>query len=923
MRRPRPAIRPRHQACHQVRSYPTIRKLAAGLLALACASLATSLATAADTPISYEEHIRPLFKAHCFYCHGEGGKKEGGLDLRLRRLALAGGESGAAITPGDANASRLFQRVRDGEMPPKSKLSAAELQLLERWISAGAPARAAEPADPAAVGDITDLERSYWAFQPIRRHSVPTVRHSADVRTPIDAFLLEKLEARELRFSPPADPTTRLRRLAFNLTGLPPTADDLADFAEPAATARAGTASPNDSSPGHDAPDAWSRAVDRWLASPRYGERWGRHWLDAAGYADSEGYTETDPVRPYAYKYRDYVIRSFNSDRPLDTFIVEQLAGDELVPLPRANLSEDDRERLIATGFLRTAPDGTASGVAPKEAGNAVVAETIKVVSTSLLGMTVGCAQCHNHRYDPIPQTDYFRMRAIFEPAMDWKRWRPPAQRLVSLATDADRTRSAEIEAEARLLEGQRQAKQLEYIQRTADRQLGRIPIDRVDAARLARDTLAAKRTPEQQQLIKEFPSVNVDAGSLYLYDSAAAADLKKEAERIEAFRATKPVEDFISCLTEVPGHLPTTQLHERGDPDFPKQELPPGDLSVVSTAPFPAKDPASPTSGRRLAFAKHLTSGQHPLVGRVLANRFWMHHFGRGIVATAGDFGKLGAPPTHPELLDWLAEQLAIDRGWSLKRWQREIVLSTAYQQSSSRRDDAESRDPDNQLWSRMSVRRLEAEAIRDAILAVNGSLNLKAHGPAIPVMEDDVGQIVIGIENKNGENRPGPIIPMHGDDYRRSVFVQVRRSRPLGVLDAFDLPTLEPNCTGRAQSTVAPQALMLMNSEFLLEQAGVLADQLLRDAGPDPAAQTRRGFERVFGRSPTDRELTRTVAFLARQTAAYSTKRLETAANGAAGTAGAAGNPAAPATPADERLALASFCQALLSSSEFLYVD
>lgn len=483
------------------------------------------------------------------------------------------------------------------------------------------------------------------------------------------------------------------------------------------------------------------------------------------------------------------------------------------------------------------------------------------------------------------------------------------------------------------MLEGQRQAKQLEYIQRTADRQLGRIPGDRVDAARLARDTPAAKRTSAQQQLIKEFPSVNVDAGSLYLYDSAAAADLKKEAERIESLRGTKPVEDFISCLTEVPGHLPPTQLHERGDPDFPRQELPPGDLSVVSTAPFAAKDPASPTSGRRLAFAKHLTNGQHPLVGRVLANRFWMHHFGRGIVATAGDFGKLGAPPTHPELLDWLAEQLATDLGWSLKRWQREILLSTAYQQSSGRRDDAEARDPDNQLWSRMPVRRLEAEAIRDAILAVNGSLNLKALGPAIPVMEDDVGQIVIGIENKNGENRPGPIIPMHGEDYRRSVYVQVRRTRPLGVLDAFDLPTLEPNCTGRAQSTVAPQALMLMNSDFLLEQAGRLADQLLREAGSDPAAITRRGFERVFGRAPTDRELARTVAFLARQTAAYAAKRADSAAAGApasnaasnAAASAAAGSAPAnhAAAAADERLAVASFCQALLSASEFLYVD
>lgn len=863
-------------------------------LAIAAFLLVAPRVTPADERLTFEEHIRPLFKAHCFHCHGEAGKREGKLDLRLRRLAVAGGESGAAIVPGKSAESHLFQRVRDGEMPPKGKLSESEIALLERWITAGAPVLRDEPEDVAAVADITEAERNFWAFQPVPRLPLPTVAAAAQPRSPIDLFLFEKLAARQLAFSPAATPTQLLRRLSFDLWGLPPSPEEVSDFVADAS------------------PDAFARALDRWLASPRYGERWGRHWLDVAGYADSDGYSETDPVRPYSYKYRDYVIRAFNEDRPLDRLIVEQLAGDELVAQPLKNLAADSIERLVATGFLRTVPDGSSSGVAPKESGNAVVAETIKVVSTSLMAMTVGCAQCHDHRYDPIPQTDYYRMRAIFEPALDWKKWRSPQQRLVSLYTDENRAQAAAIEAEAAKLEGARQAKQTDYILRTLDHELAKIPGDRCDLVRAARDTPPAKRTPEQQQMLKEFPAVNVDAGSLYLYDHAAAEDLKREAEKVAAVRATKPVEDFIACLTEVPGHVPPTTLFDRGDPDNPKQVVPPGDLSVISTAPLLDKDPNLPTTGRRLAFARHLTNGQHPLVGRVLVNRLWMHLFGRGIVATPGDFGKLGARPTHPELLDWLADRFVANDegplgGWSVKRFHREAMLSTAYQQSSRHVAEAEAADPDNLLWARMTVRRLDAESVRDAMIAVNGMLNLKSFGPPVPVMEDDVGQIVIGIENKNGENRPGPIIPMHGEDYRRSIYVQVRRTRLLGVLDTFDLPTLEPNCTARSQSTVAPQSLLLMNSDFILEQARLLADQIIRETGDDEAAQIRRGFQRVFGREPIASEVARTTQFLASQREAYAAQPKEKPDQ----------------TVNVNQLALAAFCQALLSSNEFLYVD
>ena len=650
--------------------------------------------------------------------------------------------------------------------------------------------------------------------------------------------------------------------------------------------------------------------LDRLLDSPLYGERWGRHWLDVAGYADSDGYDEADRVRPYAYKYRDYVIRAMNSDKPFDQFIIEQLAGDELVPLPHKNLSEEQIEKLAATGFLRTPPDGTAA-TSDKVARNSVVSETLKVVSTSLLGLTVGCAECHNHRYDPILQSDYYRLRAIFEPALNFKSWRGPQARLVSLYTDADRAAAAAIEADAAKIDAERATKLAGYIDATLEKEIAKLPEEKREACRVAHKTPADKRTPEQVQLFKDHPSLEVNAGTLYLYDNAAAKDLENEAKRAADVRAKKPVEDFIGPLTEVPGQVPETQLFHRGDPDQPKQTLAPGELTVLEaslTAPIPAKDPSLPTTGRRLAYARHLVSGKHPLTARVLVNRVWMLHFGKGIVGTAGDFGFLGERPTHPELLDWLADDF-MTQGWQLKRLHKLIMTSTAYRQSSQRNPAAEVADPDNRLLARMSVRRLEAEAVRDTILAVNGKLNVRQFGAPIPVMEDEVGQIVVGIENKNGENRPGPIIPLHGEEFRRSVYVQVRRTRPLAMLDTFDLPTLDPNCTSRNSSTATPQSLMLMNSDFVLENAKLLAARLQTEAGADLAAQIQLAWRLSFNRLPTETELQAAQQFFADQIANFT---------------------AIPTTETDPAKkpdplvwARTTFCQALLSSNEFLYVD
>jgi mono/diheme cytochrome c family protein len=842
----------------------------------------------APAPPTFESHIRPLFKIYCFDCHGEGEKLRGGLDLRLRRLTVQGGDSGAAIAPGKPADSLLYQRVRDGEMPPsKKKLNAAEIEMIEQWITAGARVERPEPQSLAKGMHIAPEDRAYWAFQPVRSPPIPAVRTSERVRNSIDAFLLARLQERGLTFAPEADRRTQIRRATFDLHGLPPTPQEVDAFLK------------------DTAPGAFERLIDRLLASPRYGERWGRHWLDVAGYADSEGYTQEDKVRPYAYKYRDYVIRSLNEDKPFDQFICEQIAGDELVRPPYRDLSPGDLDKLIATGFLCTAPDGTGSaGVEQTTARNQVVSDTIKIVSTSLLGLTVGCAQCHNHKYDPIPQTDYYQMRATFEPAYDVKKWRPPAARLISLYTDADRRQAAQIEAEAAKIDQERHKKQQQHIEATFLKQLAKVPEPMREKARGARSTPPAKRSAEQQQLLREYPNLNVDAGSLYLYDAAAAAELKTLADKTAAVRAKKPAEDFVRALTEIAGQLPTTHVFHRGDPEQPRQTVAPGGLTILDGLPLPAsKEPGLATSGRRLAFARWLTDPRHPLTARVLTNRVWMHHFGRGIVGTPGDFGKLGERPTHPELLDWLAHQF-IQRGWRLKEMHRLIMTSSAYRQSSEREESAARLDPDNRLLARMSVRRLEAEVIRDGILAISGNLCLRMFGPPVPVRENDVGQVVIGKGMKDLARGTTVAASLpEGEVHRRSIYVQVRRSLPLGILEAFDAATTEPNCERRNSSTVTPQALLLMNNDYLLEQSAVFADRLLREAGNDPKAQVIHAWRLAYAAEPTADEVSDALAFLAGQAERH--------------------RAAAPKTNDPMRQALASFCQALLSSNRFLYVD
>lgn len=846
----------------------------------------------------FETHVRAIFKKHCFHCHGEEEHHDGSLDLRLVRFMQAGGDSGEAIVPGKPEESLLYQRIRDGEMPPdESKLcSEEEIEIVRRWIYAGATTLRAEPETIDDAPFITEEERAHWSLQPIDRPAVPEVADPAAIANPIDAFLLAKLQARGFGFSPRAAANVLLRRLHIDLHGLPPTPDAVEEFAD------------------HNGPEAWRTWIDQLLSQQAYGERWARHWLDVAGYADSEGYNDVDAPRPHAWRYRDYVIRAFNADKPFDQFIREQLAGDEMITTPLNNLSDTDAELLTATGFLRMAPDGTGGPVDDANvARNETIADTVKIVSSSLMAMTVGCAQCHDHRYDPISHEDYFRFRAIFEPAFDWQKWRSPAKRLISLYTDPMRAEAAKIEAEAKRMDKDRLAKQKEFIDATFEKQLATLPEEIHELGRAAHATPAKKRTPEQIALIKKYPKLNVTASSLYLYDRKASDQLKAMAAEAKKVRDSKPKQEFVRALTEVKGRVPVTNLFYRGDHEQPKQVLLPAGLSVVSAnvslPEIPENDTAIPTTGRRLAFATRLTDPKHPLTARAIVNRIWMHHFGRGLVTSPNDFGILGQKPTHPELLDWLAAEF-IDSGWSVKHLHRLILTSNAWQQTLPSDPKLIAADPDNELYGGGRLLRLDAEAIRDSMLAIAGRINLKPFGPPVPVMPDPVGRFVVGIENSNA-GRPGAVVDMKGEDLRRSIYVQFRRSRPLSVLEAFDLPIMSPNCDLRRPSTNSTQSLMMLNSDQLLEFSRLLAERLQRDAPDDLDQQVQLAWRLIFSRDCDAEELTAARQFIADERTifvsqpAYQPKKDK------------------PPTLSADQESLALMCQMLFSSNEFLYVD
>ena len=861
------------------------------LFVLLAALLASCSQLVAAGAVSLEKDVRPILKAHCFHCHGEEEELGGGLDLRLKRLMLTGGESGPAIVAGQPDDSLLVDYLTSGLMPPEDvavRPTEDEITTIVNWIASGAAVEGPEPATIDRGFYITNQERQFWSFKPVVRPSLPQVKDQTRAANEIDLFLLEKLESADLSFSSQASKEVLVRRAYLDLTGLPPTPSQVEHFML------------------DSQPDAYVRLIDDLLSSPRYGERWGRHWLDAAGYADSEGQTDSDAERPWAFFYRDYVVSSFNQGKPYDQFIREQIAGDELVGADRSNLSPAQVEQLTGTGFLRMVSDGTGAGAGSDEGRNAVVSETVKMVSSSLTGLTVGCAQCHNHRYDPISQKDYYRIRAIFEPALNWKSWVTPQNRKVSLYTSADREAKAKTEEEIKSIEAERVKKQQAYIDATFEKEIAKLPEDVQQSVREAHTAAGKDRTDEQKALIKKYPSTVVTPGNLYLFDRAASDDLKTYTEKQTKLREALKPEEFLRVLTEPAGEPPVTYVFSRGNFDSPLDAVEPGELSVISglaSMEIPHNAEQVNTTGRRTAFAELLTSGNHPLVSRVMVNRVWAHHFGTGIVDTPGDFGFLGGRPTHPELLDWLADEF-VQSGWDIKQLHRIIMTSTAYQQTSNRNAQGNQIDRQKRLLWSMPVRRLESEAVRDGILAVSGMLDEQMAGVPVPVMADITGQWVIGKENLNA-GRPGPVIDMKGQQYRRSLYVQVRRSRPLAVLEPFDLPELAPNCTKRPSSTVPTQSLELLNSDFVTAQSRFFAVKLTKQS-QDIEHQVSQAWRTAFGKEITDEEKEEAISFVTEMqevlTKEYESRQLN-----------------------DDPIidAVAVFCQALLSSNQFLYIE
>jgi len=796
-----------------------------------------------------EADVTPIFQMRCVSCHGKR-KQEGGLDLRTQAARLKGGRSGPAIVPGRPEESLILKRISAGEMPPPRLLftafvrppSSPEVETLRAWIAAGCPPA---PEVPVSEERFTREQLDWWAFQPPLRPETPRVRGAT--RNPIDAFLLEKLEAKGLTFAPEAGRLTLMRRAYADLTGLIPTAEEVREFLE------------------DRRPDAYERLVDRLLESPHYGERWARIWMDLAGYADSEGIIDEDRLRPQAWRYRDALIRAFNADMPYDAFLTEQITGDEIADYRRiGSPSQRDIDRLALTGFLRMTPDGTYSPANGSVAERMnVIADEIEVLSSTVLGLTVGCARCHDHKYDPIPQRDYYRLAAILQTSYDPYDWVKPTERNLDIAQAAEKEaaerNNAPLEAEIQRQEKAIADKTAEYRARKGNQETS------------------------ADDLAKEFP----DFKTFLDASRKAIADLNRKL-------APKPQ---IRALYDMGGEPSPVFLLKRGDAQMLGERVQSSTLSVLGRgrlAPYQVEPPWEGTSGRRLALARWLTQPDHPLTARVMVNRLWRHHFGQGIVPTTANFGKTGAAPSHPKLLDWLAREFVSSR-WSIKAMHRLMMTSAAYRQSSQAGAAALQTDPDNVLLSRMRIRRMDAEQLHDSVLRAAGRLSPEQFGPPVPV-----------------ETRPGGEVveQVSGERWRRSIYLLQRRTTPVTMLEVFDLPPMSPNCTERAQSTVSTQALELRNSAVVLEHARFLAARLIDALPEDLAGQVRELYLRTVSRLPSAEEAERarrSIDTLTRHWQAH----LESQ------------KAVAPRAATARWYALGDVAHAMLSSAEFAYVD
>lgn len=720
----------------------------------------------------FENEVRPILDVNCMECHGKDPDRlGGGLALVSRRSILDGGDSGSAVELDDPADSLLLDAINYGEyeMPPSGKLTAQEIETIAKWVHQGMPwpvesAEDVVESEGHGVPQVTNETKAFWSFQPVQAVTPPQVQDEGWCANDIDRYVLSRLEKAGLKPAGQASREDLIRRAYYDLTGLPPTVAQVQSFVE------------------DDSPDAYERLIDELLASPHYGEKWGRHWLDVVRYAESNSF-ERDGTKPFVWRYRDYVIRSFNDDKPYDQFLIEQLAGDEL--------EDPTRDEIIATAYYRLGQwdDEPAD---PQQALYDDLDDILATTTQGMMGLTVNCARCHDHKIDPIPQKDYYQMLSFFRNVRRYGVRSPDSVEAASITTVKRRVAPAQQEVD-------------DYEKRLADAKRRKDEI--VDLVKegfepVEHDEFQYERNHER--LVRKRLDSRVISGEQFQQFWHGHHDLMR-------LKRNPPTVEQVLCVSEHGSEVSETHLLIRGNANVPGEKVVPGFVSVLSP-PQPTitvpKD--GQTSGRRLAFAKWVADESHPLTARVMVNRIWQHHFGRGIVRSSNDFGFQGDRPTHPQLLDHLATRF-VDGGWKLKSLHREIMLSRTYQMSNDYRQDAFELDPLNQLFWRFDMRRLTAEEVRDSILAVNGRLNVeKMYGPSVFTKlsaEVLAGQSIPGAGWGNSSEE---------DQRRRSIYIHVKRSLRVPILDSFDVADTDFTCPVRFNTTQPTQALGLLNSEF-----------------------------------------------------------------------------------------------------------
>ena len=792
------------------------------------------------------QQVHSVLQENCFKCHSHSAEKiKGGLVLDSLEGMLTGGDSGAALAPGEPDKSLLIKAIRytdeDLQMPPEKnggkRLSDQQLAVIEQWVKEGAvwPGQSGKPKN--VRGKITDEDRAWWAFQPVAKVVAPKVTDRGWAKNDIDRFIFQTLDQNGLRPSRETSRVALARRVYFDLWGLPPSPAEIDAFVSDQST------------------DAYEKLVDKLLASPRYGERWARHWLDLVRYADSDGY-RIDDLRPTAWRYRDYVINAFNNDKPYDEFVREQMAGDEMTPRTP--------ERLIATGYLRHwIYEYNNRDVVGQ--WNTILNDITDTTGDVFLGLGVQCARCHDHKFDPILQKDYYRLQAFFAPILP--------REDIDVATDAERAeffaKQPKWEEMTATVRGQIAELEVPWRKKADDLIIPKFHED----IRALMDKPVAERTTSEHQIAElAFRQVTYEHYRMKVAgeDKEKHVALLKQLARFDEFKPTPLPQALIA--TDASAVPPPVFVPKKS-----KQPVEPGLLSVFDEKPMSILPPIGLTNstGRRTALAAWLTNPENPLTTRVIVNRVWQYHFGRGLVGTSSDLGRLGEKPSHPELLDWLACRFVED-GWSFKRLHRLIVTSATYRQESSPGSRsvnsgsvssvgtdslntvslitfAKRVDPENRLLWHFPIRRLDAEQIRDSILAVTGELEMDAGGPAVDTFKP-----------------------------RRSIYTKVMRNNRDPLLEAFDAPQSFFSASQRDTTTTPVQSLLLINSQYMLQRAQAMAARLQKSGAKADGELVATAYRLAFGRNPSSEESSAAEAFLREQQERVDVRRASSAVAG-----------------------------------------